>query len=28
MLAIPVLCFLVGAVAGLVSVGFHFVGGR
>ena len=28
LIAIPVLCFLVGAVAGLVSVGFHFVGGR
>jgi len=27
-LAIPVLCFLMGAVAGLVSVGFHLVGGR
>jgi hypothetical protein len=27
-LAIPVLCFLTGAVAGLVSVGFHLVGGR
>ena len=26
--AIPVLCFLLGAVAGLVSVGFHLVGGR
>ena len=28
LIAIPVLCFLVGAVAGLVSVGFHLVGGR
>lgn len=27
-IAIPVLCFLLGAVAGLVSVGFHLVGGR
>jgi hypothetical protein len=27
-LAIPVLCFLMGAVAGLISVGFHLVGGR
>jgi len=26
--AIPVLCFLMGAVAGLVSVGFHLAGGR
>lgn len=26
--AIPVLCFLMGAVAGLVNVGFHLVGGR
>jgi hypothetical protein len=26
--AIPVLCFLIGAVAGLVNVGFHLVGGR
>jgi len=25
---IPVLCLLVGAVAGLVSVGFHLAGGR
>jgi hypothetical protein len=28
LIAIPILCFLVGAVAGLVSVGFHLVGGR
>jgi hypothetical protein len=28
LVAIPVLCFLMGAVAGLVSVGFHLVGGR
>jgi hypothetical protein len=28
LIAIPVLCFLMGAVAGLVSVGFHLVGGR
>jgi hypothetical protein len=28
LVAIPVLCFLIGAVAGLVSVGFHIVGGR
>ncbi|HTA22646.1 MAG TPA: hypothetical protein VK763_03865 [Terriglobales bacterium] len=28
MFAIPVLCFLVGAVAGFVSLGFHLVGGR
>lgn len=28
LIAIPVFCFLVGAVAGLVSVGFHIVGGR
>ena len=26
--AIPLLCFLMGAVAGLVNVGFHLVGGR
>jgi len=26
--AIPVVCFLMGAVAGLVSVGFHLAGGR
>jgi hypothetical protein len=26
--AIPVVCLLMGAVAGLVSVGFHIVGGR
>jgi hypothetical protein len=26
--AIPLLCFLIGAVAGLVNVGFHLVGGR
>jgi len=28
MVAIPVLCFLMGAVAGLISLGFHLVGGR
>jgi hypothetical protein len=28
MFAIPVLCFLMGAVAGFVSLGFHLVGGR
>ena len=28
LLAIPALCFLMGAVAGLVNVGFHLVGGR
>jgi hypothetical protein len=28
LLAIPVLCFLLGAVAGLVNLGFHLVGGR
>ena len=28
LISIPVLCFLIGAVAGLVNVGFHFVGGR
>jgi hypothetical protein len=28
LVAIPVLFFLMGAVAGLVSVGFHLVGGR
>ena len=28
LVAIPVFCFLVGVVAGLVSVGFHLVGGR
>lgn len=27
-IAIPVLCFLMGAVAGLVTLGFHLVGGR
>ena len=26
--AIPLLCFLMGAIAGLVNVGFHLVGGR
>jgi len=26
--AIPLVCFLVGTVAGLVSLGFHLVGGR
>jgi len=28
LIAISVLCFLMGTVAGLVSVGFHLVGGR
>ncbi len=28
MVAIPLALFLIGAVAGLVSVGFHLVGGR
>lgn len=28
LVAIPLLCFLMGAVAGLVNVGFHLVGGR
>ena len=28
MLAIPVLCLLAGAAAGLVNLGFHLVGGR
>jgi hypothetical protein len=28
LIAIPVLCFLIGAVAGLVNVGFHLAGGR
>jgi len=28
MIAIPLALFLVGIMAGLVSVGFHFVGGR
>jgi hypothetical protein len=28
LVAIPVLCFLTGAVAGLFSLGFHLVGGR
>jgi hypothetical protein len=28
MVAVPVLCFLMGAAAGLVNVGFHLVGGR
>ena len=28
MLAIPLALFLIGAMAGLVSVGFHLVGGR
>jgi len=28
LIAIPVLCFLMGAAVGLVSVGFHLVGGR
>ena len=28
MVAIPVLCFLLGAVAGLIHLGFHLVGGR
>jgi hypothetical protein len=28
MVAIPLALFLIGAMAGLVSLGFHFVGGR
>ena len=28
LVAIPVLCFLMGAAAGLVTLGFHLVGGR
>ena len=28
LVAIPLLCFLMGAVAGLVNVGFHLVGGK
>jgi hypothetical protein len=28
LIAIPALCFLIGTVGGLISVGFHFVGGR
>ena len=28
LVAIPVICFLMGAAAGLVNVGFHLVGGR
>jgi hypothetical protein len=28
LVAIPLLCFLMGAVAGLANVGFHLVGGK
>ena len=28
LVAIPLVCFLMGTVAGLVSLGFHLVGGR
>jgi hypothetical protein len=28
LVTIPLLCFLMGAVAGLVNVGFHLVGGK
>ena len=28
MVAIPVLCFLLGAIAGLVNLGYHLMGGR
>jgi hypothetical protein len=28
LVAIPLVCFLMGAVAGLVNVGFHLVGGK
>lgn len=28
LVAIPALCFLIGALAGLISVGFHVAGGR
>jgi len=28
LVAVPAFCFLMGAAAGLVNLGFHFVGGR